>query len=293
MSCRNEDPPMSDAHGHGDKPFLQHHFEDEEHQFDAGKLGIWAFLVTEVLFFSGLFCAYAIYRSMHPEVFEFAAKALDTKWGAINTSVLILSSLTAAWAVRNAQLGQKKMLVANLAITIACAFGFMGIKYVEYNHKFHVGLYPGMKGQHFFYNPTDEAFGDYRANADQAALSLPAEGVVQEAGEGEGPAASEAEVTTDIAEIEGDGHGVAWDDPEINPIVKDKLKIFFGIYFCMTGLHGIHVLLGILVFFWLLVRAIKGHFTPTYYGPIDYSALYWHLVDLIWIYLFPLLYLIN
>ena len=88
---------MSD-HGHGDKPFLAHHFEDEDHQFDSGKLGIWAFLVTEVLFFSGLFCAYAIYRSMHPDVFQYAAQALDTKLGAINTSVLILSSLTAAWA---------------------------------------------------------------------------------------------------------------------------------------------------------------------------------------------------
>ena len=284
---------MSDAHGHGDKPFLAHHFEDEDHQFDSGKLGIWAFLVTEVLFFSGLFCAYAIYRSMHPDVFQFAANALDTTWGAINTAVLILSSLTAAWAVRNAQLGQKNLLCINILVTILCAFGFMGIKYKEYSHKFHYGIYPGIEGVHKF-EPLEGAFGDYKA--EKVAFVVPGD----EPQEGEAtPAETAGEGSSEGEHAEGDHaddgheHLVKWDDPEINPILKDKLKIFFGIYYCMTGLHGIHVLLGILVFMWLLSRAMRGHFTPTYYGPIDYAALYWHLVDLIWIYLFPLLYLIN
>ncbi len=88
-------------------------------------------------------------------------------------------------------------------------------------------------------------------------------------------------------------HGVPWNDPNIHPEVKSQLKVFFGIYYCMTGLHGIHVVIGILILMWLFTRALRGHFTPTYYGQIDYAALYWHLVDLIWIYLFPLLYLIN
>ncbi|MEM6674463.1 MAG: cytochrome c oxidase subunit 3 family protein [Planctomycetota bacterium] len=300
---------MSDDHGHGDKPFLQHHFEDEDHQFDSGKLGIWAFLVTEILFFSGLFCAYAIYRAMHPEVFVYASKALDTKWGAINTGVLIFSSLTAAWAVRNAQLGQKKGLIVNLTLTILCAFGFMGIKYVEYSHKFHVGLVPGNK-----YAPVEGAYGP-EEKAQKVALLLPED--VQEHSEGDhdedeshdgdhevehqdGEHADHA----DGEHAEGDhdahgddhghgGHGAPWDDPNLNEETKNKLKVFFGIYFCMTGLHGIHVLVGILIFMWLLARAFRGDFTPTYYGPVDYSALYWHLVDLIWIYLFPLLYLIN
>ena len=276
---------MSD-HGHGDKPFLAHHFEDEDHQFDSGKLGIWAFLVTEVLFFSGLFCAYAIYRSMHPDVFQYAAQALDTKLGAINTSVLILSSLTAAWAVRNAQLGQKKALCLNLAITIACAFGFMGIKYLEYSHKIHLGIIPGNTTEQYL----DGAFGEPKA--EQVAFVVPQEG------EGEEQHAGEGEHADDAAHEGGDDHDHAhatalWEDPEVNGIQKQKLAIFFGIYYCMTGLHGIHVLLGIVVLGWLLTRAMRGHFTPTYYGPIDFAALYWHLVDLIWIYLFPLLYLIN
>lgn len=276
---------MSD-HGHGDKPFLAHHFEDEDHQFDSGKLGIWAFLVTEVLFFSGLFCAYAIYRSMHPDVFQYAAQALDTKLGAINTSVLILSSLTAAWAVRNAQLGQKKALCLNLAITIACAFGFMGIKYLEYSHKIHLGIIPGNTTEQYL----DGAFGEPKA--EQVAFVVPQEG------EGEEQHAGDGEHADDAAHEGGDDHDHAhatapWEDPEVDGIQKQKLAIFFGIYYCMTGLHGIHVLLGIVVLGWLLTRAMRGHFTPTYYGPIDFAALYWHLVDLIWIYLFPLLYLIN
>jgi len=305
---------MSDAHGHGDKPFLQHHYEDEDHQFDAGKLGIWAFLVTEVLFFSGLFCAYAIYRRVHPEVFEYAAQALDTNLGAVNTCVLLLSSLTAAWAVRNAQLGQKNLLVANLAVTIACAFGFMGIKYVEYTHKFHLNIYPGKASSEYY----EGAFGD-EAKAEKVAFVVPdQEGETEQGGEGAGDGGAHSEgggdhdgegqeaegdhAEGDHAEgdhAEGDGadgaheEHVAWDDPNIDPVVKSKLSIFFGIYYCMTGLHGIHVVLGIVVLGWLLTRAIRGHFTPTYYGPIDYAALYWHLVDLIWIYLFPLLYLIN
>ena len=176
---------MSD-HGHGDKPFLAHHFEDEDHQFDSGKLGIWAFLVTEVLFFSGLFCAYAIYRSMHPDVFQYAAQALDTKLGAINTSVLILSSLTAAWAVRNAQLGQKKALCLNLAITIACAFGFMGIKYLEYSHKIHLGIIPGNTTEQYL----DGAFGEPKA--EQVAFVVPQEGEGEEQHAGEGEHADDA-----------------------------------------------------------------------------------------------------
>lgn len=285
---------MSD-HGHGDKPFLAHHFEDEDHQFDSGKLGIWAFLVTEVLFFSGLFCAYAIYRSMHPDVFQYAAQALDTNLGAINTSVLILSSLTAAWSVRNAQLGQKGALCLNLAITIACAFGFMGIKYLEYSHKIHLGIIPGNTTEQYL----DGAFGEPKA--EQVAFTVPQDGEAdgEQAGEGEGDHGADGDHAgdEDHAHAEGDHdhdhHGSPWVDDSVNAVQKQKLAIFFGIYYCMTGLHGIHVLLGIMVLAWLLTRAMRGHFTPTYYGPIDFAALYWHLVDLIWIYLFPLLYLIN
>jgi cytochrome c oxidase subunit 3 len=278
---------MSHDHGHGDKPFLAHHFEDEDHQFDSGKLGIWVFLVTEVLFFSGLFCAYAIYRAMHPEIFVFASKALDTKWGAINTCVLLFSSLTAAWAVRNAQLNQKKGLILNLTLTILCAFAFMGIKYVEYSHKFHVGLKPGT-----MYAPTEGAYpekGHGQAKARTVALAQ-AEDVHAPAA----PATPETPVVEQVAGPDEHGHEmVPWDDPRVPAETKNRLKIFFGIYFCMTGLHGIHVLGGIVVIAWLIRRAVRGDFHSQNYGAVDFVGLYWHLVDLIWIYLFPLLYLIH
>ncbi|MBK6940632.1 MAG: cytochrome c oxidase subunit 3 family protein [Planctomycetes bacterium] len=234
-------------HWHEDpETHLAHHFDTPQQQFDSGKLGIWLFLVTEILFFSGLFCAYTIYRHFHPEVFVYASKFLDTNMGFINTLVLIFSSLTAAWAVRNAQLNQKKSLVINIVLTIACAFAFMGIKYVEYSHKIHDGLLPGPA---------------YTRGL-------------------EPPAAAAA------------GHAAAV-DPTAGMDRPDNVHIFFGIYFFMTGLHGFHVLAGIVVWLWLLKRAIKGEFNTKYFGPIDYAALYWHIVDLIWIYLFPLLYLIH
>ena len=117
--------PEGDPHGHdaahGHDPFLAHHFDTPKHQFESGKLGIWIFLATEVLFFGGLFCAYAIYRSLHPEIFVYAHYYLDTFWGAVNTCVLIVSSLTAAWAVRNAQLGEKKKLIINIIATVVLA----------------------------------------------------------------------------------------------------------------------------------------------------------------------------
>src|SRR5689334_3432818 len=139
-----------DGHGdhghdpiHAANPHLAHHFDTPQQQFDAGKLGIWLFLLTEVLFFSGLFCAYTIYRAMRPEVFVYAHYFLNTKLGALNTCVLLGSSLTAAWAVRNAQLGETRKLMVNIVITIACACTFMVVKYFEYAHKFHDGLLPG------------------------------------------------------------------------------------------------------------------------------------------------------
>src|SRR4051812_34243397 len=140
-------------HGHAEYPFLAHHFDTPKHQFESGKLGIWLFLITEVLFFGGLFCAYAIYRSLHPEVFVYAHYYLDTFWGALNTGVLILSSLTAAWAVRNAQLGEQKKLVFNILATVALAFCFLCVKYVEYSHKFHEQTLPGR-----YFNPEHEVW---------------------------------------------------------------------------------------------------------------------------------------
>ncbi len=259
-----------DHHGdhHGSK-HIQHHFDGAQHQFDSAKLGVWAFLAQEVMFFSGLFVAYVVYRSTHPEAVKYASHYLDVKLGAINTVVLIFSSLSAAWAVRAAQLNQQKLLKICLLTTILCAFGFLGIKYTEYSHKFHIGA---VYGCHF--NPS-------------------------EAGDGR---AMRYKIPTAVKESCKTNYGVEMKAHPRPPRVKGQKKVeappegtamFFTIYFAMTGLHGIHVIAGILLFSWLLWRSFKGHFTPEYFSPIDGAALYWHIVDLIWIFLFPLLYLIH
>jgi cytochrome c oxidase subunit 3 len=289
-------------HGHGEYPFLPHHFDTPAQQFEAGKMGIWLFLLTEVLFFAGLFCAYTIYRAMKPEVFVYAHYFLDTTMGAINTCVLLLSSLTAAWAVRNAQLGQRKLLIANIVITMACACTFMVVKYFEYSHKAHAGT---LWGKHF--QPVEEVWQleSFRKKHPEAAEY--AAKLAKKAAEPAAATAGTAAVAT--------GAPAAHAEPkptreQIEPLLKAGMigpkaqsqdgisrpknaHVFFGIYFFMTGLHGFHVLIGIGIWVWMLLKALKNQFGPNYFGPVDYSALYWHLVDLIWIYLFPLLYLIH
>jgi len=280
----NHDP--SEGHGHGQdpehahNPFLAHHFDTPRHQFEAGKLGIWLFLITEILFFGGLFCAYAIYRSLHPEIFVYAHYYLDTFWGAVNTGVLILSSLSAAWAVRNAQLGEQKKLVFNILATVALACCFLCVKYVEYAHKFHEQTLPGR-----YFNPEHEV---WELPAYQKAHGHAAGAA---AVEGEGHAAAPAEpAPPGLAPAAG---AEVKHPPPGAPVRPRNVGVFFSIYFCMTGLHGIHVVAGIITWLWILRRALRGEFGPSHFGAVDYAALYWHLVDLIWIYLFPLLYLIH
>jgi cytochrome c oxidase subunit 3 len=222
---------------HERTPFLQVQFDDMAAQLAAAKLGIWLFLASEVLFFSGLFVAYGVYRAHHPELFRYASLFLDWRLGATNTVVLVSSSLAAAWSVRAAQLGQRRTLTLTLALTWALAATFMVVKYLEYSHKLHNGVGWGASC-----NPSPELLASLPA----AARALP---------------------------------------------VPEHLGTFFSIYYMMTGLHGIHVLVGMGLYGWLIVRARRGHFGPGYYGPVDAVALYWHLVDLIWIFLFPLLYL--
>jgi cytochrome c oxidase subunit 3 len=228
-------------------PHLAHHFETAEQQSEAGKLGMWLFLLTEVLLFGGLFCVYAVYRANHPEIFVYADRFLDRNLGAINTAVLICSSLTMAWGVRCAQLGARRALVLCLAATLLGGAVFLGIKGLEYEHKWKHGL---LWGKH--YRPAAEAREEQEAPAAAAA-----------------PRARSKR-----------------GEPE-------NVRIFFSVYFLMTGLHALHVLAGMGLITWIILRARKGDFSPAYFTPVDNVGLYWHLVDLIWIYLFPLLYLIR
>jgi cytochrome c oxidase subunit 3 len=335
-----------DHHGHGDhedhdpihaaNPHLAHHFDTPQQQFDAGKLGIWLFLLTEVLFFAGLFCAYTLYRAMRPEVFVYAHYFLDTRLGALNTCVLLLSSLTAAWSVRNAQLRQHALLKLNIVITILCACTFMVVKYVEYSHKFHDGLLPGPR-----FAPTEQVweletfkhkhpeaaeYAEHLVKHAKEAAKAPTVAAPTPVATGANPAPATTGTTApggpgahELAAAATKPEGALPEkhetharptEEQLEPLIAAGVigpkaetphipsrprnaHVFFSIYFFMTGLHGLHVLIGIGIWIWLLLKANKNVFGPNYFGPIDYAALYWHLVDLIWIYLFPLLYLIH
>jgi cytochrome c oxidase subunit 3 len=272
--------------------FLAHQFDTQGQQFDAGKLGMWVVIVTELLFFSGLFCAYAVCRASHPEVFAYSNYFLDTKLGALNTCVLLVSSLTAAWAVRSAQRGRRRALMATISLTIACGLVFMGVKYVEYSHKYESGLLPGAR-----FNPTHQiweldSFKRRHPDAADYVAILRADAIKPRRLGAESAALAQARNERAKPLLEAGVIGEKAEFP-LFPSLPKNAHLFFGLYFLMTGLHGLHVLAGIGVWVWLLVRARAGVFGATYFGPIDYAALYWHLVDLIWIYLFPLLYLVG
>ncbi|GMQ81942.1 MAG: cytochrome c oxidase subunit 3 family protein [Rhodothermia bacterium] len=218
-----------------DRPkHLHHHFVSSDQQFDAAKLGMWLFLVTEILLFSGMFVAYAVFRIWYPEVFSLSSELLDWRLGGLNTIVLLASSFTVAMGVHYAQTNERKKLVWALISTIFLAAVFLVVKYFEYTGKFAHGVFPGIN-----FDPQGTAGGH-----DYAAYNIP------------------------------------------------FAAQFFSIYFVMTGIHGLHVLIGMGLFTWLTVRASRGHFSSEYYTPVEITGLYWHFVDIIWIFLFPLLYLI-
>lgn len=308
------------GHGHGDHDhpsYLQHHFDSPLQQFDSSKLGTWLFLATEILLFGGLFCAYAIYRANHPEIFMYAHKYLDTNMGAINTVILLCSSFTMAWGVRAAQLNQRRLMCILLALTLAGGGGFMVIKYFEYKAKWEHGLLWAAK-----YDPHEEEHAEESHGAESGAETHGADGAdggaaaAAAAGaaesHGEAPAAGaasegfkleqttialpaaepggtllpELEAQAGAAEQQAETHGPAAESPK-------NVQTFFSIYFLMTGLHGLHVVLGMLAILYILIKGARGAYSSKYFTPVDIVGLYWHLVDLIWIFLFPLLYLIH
>jgi cytochrome c oxidase subunit III len=253
------------VHAHEHPDFLQHHFNTPEQQFNASKLGMWVFIATEILMFGGLFCAYAIWRGLDSEVFDQAHHFLNKIMGATNTVVLLFSSLTAALAVRSAQLGKRNMTSVFLVVTIACACIFLVVKYFEYTHKFHLGLLPG----HCFGHPW---FSGSIQNGEEVGTCL--------------------RIHADAAP--GNPLWVrATDESGHVRLLPPRANMFFALYFVMTGLHALHVVIGMSILVWVLVKNVRGKFSKEYFTPVDLGALYWHLVDLVWIYLFPLLYLVG
>lgn len=224
---------MSADHAHalpaGVRPPTYHHFEDLAQQEESEKLGMWAFLVTEVMFFGALFTAYTVYRNLYPEAFMLASSKLDWQLGGVNTLVLIVSSLTMALAIRAAQTGKYRQVEVMTVLTMIFGAVFLVVKYFEYTHKYEVGLMPGP--ELFF---TEEL------------------GVHKEPG-----------------------------------------RIFFSIYFAMTGLHAFHMIVGLGIMTWVLIKARQRYFTPERYLALENVGLYWHFVDLVWIFLFPMLYLLG
>ncbi|MFB6098403.1 MAG: cytochrome c oxidase subunit 3 family protein [Salinibacter sp.] len=210
---------------------LEHHFVSSEQQFDSAKLGMWVFLITEVLLFSGMFVAYAVYRQWHPETFAAASHTLNQMWGTINTLVLLTSSLTVALAIHYVKQDKVKQCVYYLLGTLGLAGVFMVIKYVEYSTKFAHGVFPGAA-----FDPHGEHY----------------------------------------AHLAG----------------MDAAPQFFSLYFVMTGIHGLHVVIGMLVIGTIAFMAWRGSFSSEWYTPVELTGLYWHLVDIVWIFLYPLLYLI-
>jgi len=304
-----------DAHGHDPHgqhakyPFLAHHFETPAQQFDSGKLGMWVFLATEVLFFGALFVMYAILRFKDPQVFSYASQYLDTILGGVNTCVLILSSLTMAVGVRAAQTNKKGLLSICLALTLAGAIGFLVIKYFEYTHKFHENLKWGQA----FYEPVNAA--DAAAvKVEQKPIENPVLAIASpNPSAGAVPVAMTALPPVDKSAILAPSAGpdgvattamvVASIEPAhihhsgeahlLDPALPPNTHRFFAIYYIMTGLHGIHVVIGVGVISWLLIGSLRGRYNSDYYAPVDFVGLYWHVVDLVWIFLFPLFYLIH
>ncbi len=294
---------MSDEHGHAHHKYQAHHWDTMRQQFEAGKLGMWLFLATEVLLFGGLFCAYFVYRANYPELFSFGHHALDKAYGGVNTVVLLFSSLTMALAVRASQTGNRDQLLKMLAITFLCGCGFMGIKFVEYKAKIDHGY---LLGEAFNYEkiidheshahadePTSNAEKDLEVflGPDIPAFVPPEKSEFVDAASGPSGLVPEALTVQSHGGDHADGHH---DKPGYLPAEgrPRNIHIYFSIYFMMTGLHGIHVLIGMAVIAWLFVVSLDGRFGPDYFTPVEVGGLYWHLVDLIWIFLFPLLYLV-
>jgi cytochrome c oxidase subunit 3 len=216
-------PDASAAVRHGP---LAHQFDDLGQQKEAATLGMWVFLVTEVLFFGGLFLVYLVYRNWYPLPFAAASREMLVWAGTLNTCVLITSSLTMALAVHAAQMGERRLLIWLLAATMLLGCVFLGVKAFEYYTEFSEHHVPG---------------AGFRFEAEYAAHA----------------------------------------------------QIFFSLYFLMTGLHALHMIIGLGIMAVMIWWAYRGVITPEYYNPVEVAGLYWHFVDIVWIFLFPLLYLIG
>ena len=235
-----------ELHDHVVLPQLRHHFETEEQQREAGSFGMWLFLLTEIMFFGGLFFSYLLYRNWYYDAFAVASNQLNVPLGTANTAILITSGFFMALGVWAAEVRKRDMLVWTLILTTVFGVAFLCIKYVEYHEKWEKHHVPGFSYNisEFVNPPVDQKTGQ----------------------------PSERPLPPDMAQ---------------------KTQVFFFLYFAMTGMHALHMIIGVGILFWLIWRAWRGEFSTGYVAPIENFGLYWHFVDIVWLFLFPLLYLIN
>lgn len=213
---------------HADHPkYLAHHFKTMDQQTSSGKMGMWVFMAQELLFFSGLFCAFGYVRLMYPDMIRQVQHTMDWRLGGINSIILLISSLTMSLCVRSTRLNQRSASIKYLLLTMLCGVVFLGIKGYEWGTHFHEGLYPGK-----FFHP-------------EASLGI----------------------TSNVAHV------------------------FYGMYYVMTGIHGLHIIVGLGLMVWMLVRLLRAEFNFEHYIALENTSLFWHLVDIVWIFLFPMLYL--
>jgi len=238
----NTEHAIHAEHEHASLPQHRHHFETEEQQREVGTFGMWLFLLTEIMFFGGLFFAYLLYRNWYYPAFAVASNQLSVPLGAFNTVILISSGFCMAVGVWAAEVRKKNLLVLMLILTTFFGLVFIGVKGVEYHEKYENHHIPG-------------------ADFSVAQFVNPA------------------------------AYGIK--EQPLSPDMAQHTEIYFFLYFAMTGMHAVHMIIGIVLLFWLIRRANRGDFSSGYVAPIENFGLYWHFVDIVWLFLFPLLYLIN
>lgn len=273
---------------HYHPPGLQHQFEDMGQQQESASIGMWMFLAQEIMFFGGLFTAYLVFRAKFPMAFAAGSNHLDIYWGAGNTVVLIVSSLTMALAVHYAQLGKRMAQVVCIILTMILGATFLGVKAIEYYAKWNEGIVPvaGLNRK----TPVGEApVAEHNTTGGHTAAEYRnPKGDFQWHDASLAQKAFDSNYLTSAEKVGYYTNGAL--DPDK---FRDKVRIFYWIYFAMTGLHALHMIIGLGLMAWLGWRAWRGEFTGEYYAPVEMSGLYWHFVDIVWIFLFPLLYLLG
>ncbi|HEY2866877.1 MAG TPA: cytochrome c oxidase subunit 3 [Pyrinomonadaceae bacterium] len=290
------------------EPGLQHQFEDMKQQEESVSIGMWLFLSQEIMFFGGLFTVYLVFRFRFPMAFSMGSNHLNVIMGFTNTLVLIVSSLTMALTVYFAQRNKRNLQIGMIVLTMLFGLTFLYIKYLEYHEKYVDGLVPVAGWNRKVKLPGADPSAPLPFETGAAAAS-------EQGGEEEKPynnprgafqwREGSKLVNDALAEEKADPNKRVLTDYEragyLDPTTglvdeykfQEKIRSFFWIYFALTGLHALHMIIGLVLMTWLLLQAFKGTFNSEYYSPVEMSGLYWHFVDIVWIFLFPLLYLLG